>query len=69
MRSHRLSAVVIIVQIVVAAYAASARAEIRIEGSASKVRLEARDASVADILAALGKRFALRSRGTTGATP
>src|SRR5262249_46972634 len=33
-------------------------------GSASKIRLQARDASIADILAALGERFALRYRGT-----
>lgn len=54
------------VLLVIAAHVASARAEIRIEGSASSVRVEARDATVADVLAALAKRFALRVRGTAG---
>jgi hypothetical protein len=44
----------------------SARAEIRVQGQADDVLVEAHDATVADILAALGKRFALRYRGTTG---
>jgi hypothetical protein len=42
------------------------RAEIRVQGNAGDVRLEAHDATVAEILAALGERFALRYRGTTG---
>jgi hypothetical protein len=42
------------------------RAEIRLQGQADDVRVEARDASVAEILAALGERFALRYRGTPG---
>src|SRR5262249_6577504 len=42
------------------------RAEIRVQGPADDVRVEARDATVADILAALGERFALRYRGATG---
>jgi hypothetical protein len=40
------------------------RAEIRVQGGADDVRVEARDATVADILAALAERFALRYRGT-----
>ena len=54
------------VLLVIAAHAAAAHAEIRIEGSASSVRVEARDATVADVLAALAGRFALRVRGTAG---
>ena len=54
------------VLLVIAALTASARAEIRIAGSASSVRVEARDATVADVLAALAQRFAVRVRGTTG---
>jgi hypothetical protein len=42
------------------------RAETRVQGQADDVRVEARDASVAEILAALGERFALRYRGTPG---
>jgi hypothetical protein len=41
-------------------------AEISVRGTAGDVRVEARDATVAEILAALGERFALRYRGTTG---
>lgn len=40
-------------------------AEIRVQGQAGDVRIEARDATVAEILAALGERFALHYRGTT----
>jgi hypothetical protein len=43
----------------------SVRAEIRVQGQADDVLVEAHDATVAEILAALGKRFALRYRGTT----
>jgi len=39
-------------------------AEVRIEGQAANVRVEAHDATVADILAALGERFGLHYRGT-----
>ena len=42
------------------------RAEIRVKGPAHDVRVEAREATIADILAALGERFALRYRGATG---
>jgi hypothetical protein len=41
-------------------------AEVRVLGGVGDVRVEARDATVGDILAALGKRFALRYRGTPG---
>jgi hypothetical protein len=41
-------------------------AEVRVEGLAGDVHVEATDATVAEILAALGERFALHFRGTTG---
>ena len=41
-------------------------AEIRVQGQAGDVRLEAHDATVAEILAALGERYAVHYRGTTG---
>jgi hypothetical protein len=40
-------------------------AEILVQGQADDVRVEARDATVEEILAALGARFALRYRGAT----
>jgi hypothetical protein len=45
------------------------RAEILVQGRIDAVRLEARDATVADILAALGARFELRFRGPTRNRP
>jgi hypothetical protein len=42
------------------------RAEVRVQEQAGDVRVEAHDATVAEILAALGERFALRYRGTMG---
>jgi hypothetical protein len=65
-RASRLVLSVIMVSLVVAAYAASARAEIRVEGSAANVHVNARDATAADVLAALTERFGLRVRGTVG---
>jgi hypothetical protein len=41
----------------------SLRAEVLVQGQAGAVRVEAHDATVAEILAALGERFALRYRG------
>jgi len=40
-----------------------ARAEIRLQGTAANLHLEARDATVAEIVAALAQRFDLRLRG------
>ena len=40
--------------------AATARADVRVEGSEDAVRVEARDSSVADVLDALGASFDLR---------
>jgi hypothetical protein len=43
-----------------------AGAEIRVQGPADAVHLAARDATVAEILAALGEHYAVRHRGTPG---
>ena len=51
------------VLLAVAADAAPAHAEVRVEGSASSVRIDARNATRADILAALAQRFDMRVRG------
>ena len=63
MRSIRPIVLPIAGVLLVALHCHGVRAEIRVQGSAGDVRLEARDATVADILAALGERFALRYRG------
>ena len=52
--------------LLIAAHAASARAEVRVEGAASNLHLDARDATVADVLAVLAERFGLRVRGAVG---
>ena len=64
MRARALTAYAIIVPLLITAYAASARAEIQVEGSAAHVRVHAQDAAAADVLAALAARFGLRVRGT-----
>lgn len=43
----------------------SVRAEVRVQGPVEDIRLEARDATVEEILAALRARFELHYRGTT----
>jgi len=45
-------------------YGRCAGAEVWVQGSAGDVRVEARGASVAEILTALGERYAVRYRGT-----
>jgi len=65
MRSLKSVALTIAGVIFAALPANSLRAEIRVQGQAGDVRVEAHDATVAEILAALGERFALRYRGTT----
>ena len=64
MRTRTLIPYAITVPLLVAAHAAPARAEVRIEGTASNVHVDARDASTAAILAALAQRFNLRVSGT-----
>jgi len=66
MRSLKSIALTIAGVIFVALPANSLRAAVRVQGQAGDVRVEAHDATVAEILAALGERFALRYRGTTG---
>jgi hypothetical protein len=61
-----LKTYVIVVPLLIAAHVASACAEIRVEGVASNLHLDARDATVADVLAVLAERFGLRVRGTVG---
>ena len=56
----------IMVPLLIAAHTALARAEIHIKGSASNVNVDARDATVADVLAALAAHFGLRVLGTVG---
>ena len=50
--------------VLAALHCSCVHAEVRVEGDARAVRIEARDATVAEIFAALSERFALRSRGT-----
>jgi hypothetical protein len=65
MRRIRPIAVTIAGVLLAALSADGLRAEIRVQGQAGDVRVEARDATVAEILAALGERFTLRYRGPT----
>ena len=66
MRSLNCVALTIAGVIFAAPFTNSLRAEVRVQGQAGDVRVEAHGATVAEILAALGERFALRYRGTTG---
>jgi hypothetical protein len=68
MRSVRPIAVTIAGVLLVGLGCNSVRAEIRVQGQAGDLRIEARDATVAEILAVLGERFALQFRGTTAST-
>jgi hypothetical protein len=52
------------VPLLVAAHIALARGEIRVDGSASNVHVDVRDAAAAEVLAAIAERFALRVHGT-----
>ena len=66
MRSLNSVALTIAGVIFAALFTNSLHAEVRVQGQAGDVRVEAHDATVAEILAAMGERFALRYRGTTG---
>ena len=66
MRSLNCVALTIAGVIFAAPFTNSLRAEVRVQVQAGDVRVEAHDATVVEILAALGERFALRYRGTTG---
>jgi hypothetical protein len=64
MRSSTLVALPVAELLLATLYGHCAGAEIRVQGSADDVRVEARGATVAEILAALGDRYAVRYRGT-----
>src|SRR5262252_3477305 len=64
MRSAKLIALPIAGLLVAALYCNCARAEIRVQGPADDVRVEANGATVLEILAALGEHYPVRYRGT-----
>jgi hypothetical protein len=64
MRSSTLVALPVAELLLATLYGHCARAEVRVQGSAGDVRVEAHGASVAEILAALGEHYAVRYRGT-----
>jgi hypothetical protein len=66
MRSARAVALPITALLLATLYGQSAGAEIRVQGPADDVHLEARGATVAEILAALGEHYAVRYRGIPG---
>ena len=66
MRGIRSSALPIAGVLLAALHCNDVRAEVRVQGEMRDVRVEAHDASVGEILAALGERFGLRYRGTLG---
>jgi len=64
MRSAKPIALPIAGLLVAALYGNCARAEIRVQGPADDVRVEANGATVLEILAALGEHYPVRYRGT-----
>src|SRR5262245_49762147 len=66
MRSAKRVALPIAALLVGALYGNCARAEIRVQGPADDVRIEANGATVVEILAALGEHYPVRYRGTPG---
>jgi hypothetical protein len=68
MRSARSVAWPIAGLLFAAFYGPCARADIRVQGSADDVRVEAYGATVAEILAALGEHYAVRYRGAPGSS-
>ncbi len=68
MRSARVIALPIIGLLLAALVGPGAGAEIRVQGPADDVRVEASGATVAEILVALGEHYAVRYRGTPGST-
>src|SRR5262249_58113951 len=64
MRSAKPIALPIAGLLVAALYGNCARAEIRVQGPADDVRIEANGATVLEILAALGEHYPVRYRGT-----
>ncbi len=66
MRSAKAIVLPIAGLLAAAVYGSCARAEIRVQGPADDVRLEANGATVVEILAALGEHYPVRYRGTPG---
>jgi hypothetical protein len=66
MRSIRPIALPIAGMLLAALFCNCAHGEVRVQGDVRDVRVEVRDATVAEILAALAERFALRYRGSPG---
>lgn len=64
MRSSTIVALPIAELLLATLYGRCAGAEVRVQGSAGDVRVEAQGASVAEILAALGEHYTVRYRGT-----
>ena len=64
MRSIRPVALSISGALVAALFCNCVHAEVRVQGDVRDMRVEALDATIAEILAALGERFGLRYRGT-----
>jgi hypothetical protein len=64
-RSISLRPLAIVGLLVTALASNSVRAEVRVQGPLEDVRLEASNATAAEILAALSERFELRVQGTT----
>lgn len=63
MRSSILVALPITELLLATLYGCCASAEVRVQGSADEVRVEANGATVDDIFTALGEHFAVRYRG------
>ena len=63
MRTISPKALSIVGLLLAALHPSSARAEVNVQGTAADVRVEARDATIADTMAALGQRFELHFRG------
>jgi len=63
MRISTFTPYAIMVTLLVAAHAAPVRAEVDVDGTASKVHVSAHDARVADILAVIAQRFNLHVHG------
>jgi hypothetical protein len=68
MRSARAVALPIAGLLLATLYGYCAGAEIRVQGPANDVHVEAQGATVGEILAALGEHYAVRYRGTPGSS-
>lgn len=64
MRNVGLTSLSIVALLATGIVTHSVRAEVRVQGNAENMRLEARDATITEILNALREHFSLRFRGT-----